>query len=872
MAEQVVVGFAAALLVALADLMVTTLRADDAGREAAAWVLGGLHLVALELPLGVAAGAAAGLALVALRAAPWMAPLRRRISSWWGLWAHDPEGFASGAGLLAGAAIFLFGVRLAAEHFATRYHDPQLAAWAMGVASLGILLAAAIGTAVVAGVLRPVARRAGRAASTGVLLALALAGAVAVVAAVTAQAPSLFRAYDPLRLAWLPLAAAVYVLLAIALRRVLQRLAVRPARLRLAALACATIAASALAWSASTYGHRNVVRGVVERESVAGLRLVRAYMRATDRDGDGHSFAFGGGDCDDGNPNVHPGARDVPGDGIDADCFAGDGTPEVADFGDGAYGALPEGLHRPNLLLVTVDALRADHLGSYGYDRPTSPHMDAFAEDAVRFQYVVAQSSRSIRSVPSMMTGFYPSQIAYGSEYLFPSLRDENVTLAEALRDAGYRTAVTMGTDYFERVDHFFQGFDDVDQIDRYRPPRPTPVTRALRQLDRLEDQSQPWFLWVHLFNVHEEYLWDGKPSKFGDALIDEYDTEISLADAEVGRLLDALEARGLSEDTVVVLTSDHGEAFGEHGSYGHSTTLYEEALRVPLLVRGPGFARRTVPGTVALFDLMPTLLNMADVPVPRPMPARSLVPFLTGAREPNDDRLVVSEVLPDGLYPYDQKAIRRGAMKLIWWVREGTFQLYDLEEDPGETRDLSDAHRAEAEQLLGLLRAWVTQTNRPEQRHHEVVDRNRLDEPPRSMTRRLDARYPGFTLLGFDMPETSFEPGERIAMTFYYRVEAPIDDNLFFMVDIKGPQGYRVPPHFHAHHFPMNGRYRTYDWRTGEILRDPVEMIVPEDIRHPVTLRIDLAVLDGRRRWVPFEDAAGREGNVLDLAEVRIR
>ena len=132
-------------------------------------------------------------------------------------------------------------------------------------------------------------------------------------------------------------------------------------------------------------------------------------------------------------------------------------------------------------------------------------------------------------------------------------------------------------------------------------------------------------------------------------------------------------------------------------------------------------------------------------------------------------------------------------------------------------------------------------------------------------MTSRLDAQYPGlFTLLGYDLPETSFSPGERIAMDFYYRVDARIDKDLFFFVNLEGPPGFPIPPHFHAHHYPIHGRYRTTDWRRGEILRDSVQMVIPREIRHPVDLRVTLTVLDGN---YPLEFRSPRTaGTVIDV------
>jgi arylsulfatase A-like enzyme len=567
---------------------------------------------------------------------------------------------------------------------------------------------------------------------------------------------------------------------------------------------------------------------------------------------------------------VHPGALDEPGDGVDADCFDGDGSLEVADFGSGHYAPRPAVLEQPNILLISVDALRHDHLGCFGYDRPTSPRMDAFCETAVRFERVIAQSSRSIRSIPAVFTGRYPSQVAYGSEYLWPSLLRENHTFAEVLRGRGYQTAVTMGTDYFTRVDGFFQGFEHVNQIPEYRPARARPVDEALQQLDTLVASGRPWLQWVHLFNVHERYLWDRTPSAFGSALVDEYDTEVTLADAEVGRLLDYLDEHSLNDNTIVVLLSDHGEAFSEHGHTGHSQTLYNEEVYATLMIRSPGIAPRSVEGAVALFDVMPTLLNLADIPLPEPVPARSLVgPMTGGALDPT--RLIFAELMPDGLYPFDQKAIFRGDQKLMYWTREGTYQLFDLATDPAEREDLSDERRDEAVELLGLLRAWIAQTHLPANRTEDIVADARLTAEPSNMTARLDAQFPGmFTLLGYDLPETSFTPGERIAVDFYYRVDASIDKDLFFYVNIEGPAGFPIPPHFHAHHYPIHGRYRTRDWRSGEVLRDSVQMVIPQEIRHPAELRITLTVLDGQFP-VEYHTPSGT-GTTVEVGRVTVR
>ena len=843
----------------LADTAAAIFREGPVG-QVSDFAEAAFHLAALWCPIGWLLGAALALAVELWRASPWTRAARARTGTWGRLFARDPGAFAGTLALAGGAGAFFVVLRAAALHFATRYHDPSLASWALALTGMALLAGALAFAAAVRLLLLSATRTLERGVSLGSALLILLGATLGVLAFAAWSARRLFELYQPIEWLWAPSLLVVFALLALVTRRW------RPRRGIALALACA-----ALVTSAVTYGERSRVRGVVERRAVTGQMLIRLYGHLTDRDGDGHSFAFGGKDCDDSRAFVHPGAMDAPGDGIDADCFDGDGvTTRVVELNEGDYGALPDGApQRPNLLLLTIDTLRPDHLGCHGYERRTSPVLDALCEESVDFTDVIAQSSRSIRSIPAMMTGVYPSQVAYGPEYLWPTLMEENATLAESLSDAGYQTSVVMGTDYFERVDGFYQGFDEVTESPAYRPRRDWPVTRGLAQLDRLASTSQPFFLWVHLFNVHEEYLWDDTPSRFGDQPIDEYDTEIALADEQVARVLDALEQHGLTGQTVVVVASDHGEAFGEHNNRGHSRTLYEEEVRAALMIRAPGFEPRRVEQRVALFDVFPTLLNLAGVPAPRPVPSRSLVPMMRGGSS-DDQRVLFAELLPDGLYPFDQKALYRGNEKLIWWTREGTHQLFDLDADPGERDDLADDRPELADELTYLLRAWLAQVGRPDNRTDDVIARNRLPALP-AMDEQLDVVFPGlFRVAGYDIDGRAVQPGDRIKIDLFYEVLGETTRDFFFVLDIKGPEGFRVPPHFHAHHYPVNGRYKTFQWRDGEILRDPVEMVVPRDIRAPVTLELQLTILDDFRP-IPARRSDGTTLTTISLGEVEI-
>jgi hypothetical protein len=258
-------------------------------------------------------------------------------------------------------------------------------------------------------------------------------------------------------------------------------------------------------------------------------------------------------------------------------------------------------------------------------------------------------------------------------------------------------------------------------------------------------------------------------------------------------------------------------------------------------------------------------------VPVPRAMPARSTLSLLDDRISPtHDQRLIFSELLPDGRYPYDQKTIRRWPWKLIWWVREGTYQLYDLARDPLERHDVSDAREAVARELLGLLRAWVATTNLPSNRTSDYVERNRLTRLPAQMTRRLDLQLPGnITLVGFDLPKTTFVRGDHIQLTLYYRMEGPSTDNFAFEISFEGPDA-ALPFDFASSHAPLGGRYPPRRWKAGELFKDPIDIVIPVNMRVPLDR---FMTLRARKNDVPTR-LWGNQGavDVQRLARITIR
>ncbi len=422
------------------------------------------------------------------------------------------------------------------------------------------------------------------------------------------------------------------------------------------------------------------------------LRLARAVL---DFDRDGHSALLGGGDCDDGRAAVNPSAVELPENGVDDDCVGGDLTlemlgPRVALSAHPVTSPVPEGL---NILLLTIDGVRWDHLGIYGYYRNTSPAIDRLAREAMVFERAYAPSNSTAASFPSLLTGRHPSsspwsfdsplQVAEG----WPYLQDEdNVTLPEYLAGAGYTTlAVARGAVVFRLG--LRQGFE------RISASFDEPDVAVREALDWVADRR--FFFWVHYDYPHHPYE-PNELVEFGTAEIDRYDGEISRADAEVTKVLELLRERGLIDRTIIVVTADHGEEFGDHGGRFHATTLHEEQIHVPLLLRIPSVAPARILRPVGLVDVVPTLLECAGVAIPPQLDGLSLLHSY-----PTDVTTAYSELYDGQLR---QRAIVLGRWKLINDVETNQRQLYDLSRDPEERRNLTVAHPAIAAQLMERL------------------------------------------------------------------------------------------------------------------------------------------------------------------------
>ena len=383
-----------------------------------------------------------------------------------------------------------------------------------------------------------------------------------------------------------------------------------------------------------------------------------------------------------------------------------------------------------NVLLLTIDTLRADHLGVYGYRRPTSPHIDAFARRAVVFDQAYTYWPKTRGSFVMMFTGLVPSRNGYSKQH--PLVLDFNTTLAEALHAAGYATVAVVDNPNVAAQYGYDQGFE------RYRETwteaaLDTEVKRSQAITDdgvaflAAAPRDRPFFLWLHWVDPHAPY---SPPPPFDTRFLDaeaergprlasvdgfhsgvrrewavpgrdrlgfyvaQYDGEIASVDARVGRVLAALDAAGLRERTLVVLTSDHGESLGEHDYYfDHGENLFDPGLRIPLLVALPGGVEGGRSASLAsTLDLLPTVLDAVKLKFPPELAGRSLLPLLAGGEGGAAPRL----------YAQNERHLAAAfdaRHKVVATPGAGgpTFALFDREGDPGETRD---AGRAQPEAL----------------------------------------------------------------------------------------------------------------------------------------------------------------------------
>jgi arylsulfatase A-like enzyme len=442
--------------------------------------------------------------------------------------------------------------------------------------------------------------------------------------------------------------------------------------------------------------------------------------------------------------------------------------------------------NRPlNILLVVIDTLRADALGVYGSSWNATPFLDAFAREATLFQNAFAPTPMTAPSHASLFTSTHPASHGIWNEVhldreksVIPKLPPSAITLAEVLNDAGYETAAFADGGWVIPARGFDQGFDRFESETRGVADR---VRSATDWLER-RDSDRPFFLFLHTYEVHAPYL---PPQRYEDAFDAEYDgplrevllearafaasgavenklvdvherffkpilaeldsedlrflralyqAELALVDEHLAQLVEYLRRSGILDETVVVVTSDHGEEFGEHGQFGHGQ-VYDELLRIPLLIRTPGAPAGERAEPVTLVDIMPTLLSHVGVEIPA-----SAVGHAVNLEEGGSpkDRLLVAEML---WRRKRQLAVQLGAMKAVFFYGypggPHPAQVFDSSVDPEEQHSISSS-QVGAEFLKrsqGVLQTWFEEARRHRQEH----DLHRLERSLDDFEERME-------------------------------------------------------------------------------------------------------------------------------------
>ncbi len=404
---------------------------------------------------------------------------------------------------------------------------------------------------------------------------------------------------------------------------------------------------------------------------------------------------------------------------------------------------------RPNLILITLDTTRADHLGVYGYEPATSPELDAFARDAVVYTRAYSTSSWTLPAHASLFTGKFPRshgalydpkgpmaladgiQAPRGARNVRASpLAEGQVTLAQILSKAGYDTGAVVAGPWMKRVfglDRGFAAYDD-EQIHTVSGRLASQVTKAASTW--LEGAKPPFFLFLNYYDPHWPYedpeglarqflppetpVFPPPQNPTVAELNGYYDGEVRYMDRHLGRFFDRLREAGLYDDALILITADHGDLLGEHGQQGHGYYLYEPEIHIPLLIKYPrGEVKPArIDRPVQLTDLLPLLAQRLDLPLPE---------GVQGASPPGDGP-IFAEVYPLGRTRYrgDWRAYLQDGFKFLWNSR-GEHELYHLEKDPGETSNLSEGDPQRVARMIAALDAFFASL--PEAKVAEVPE-----------------------------------------------------------------------------------------------------------------------------------------------------
>lgn len=387
-----------------------------------------------------------------------------------------------------------------------------------------------------------------------------------------------------------------------------------------------------------------------------------------------------------------------------------------------------EKIEEPNVILIIIDTLRANHLSSYGYERETTPNIDKFASESYLFKNVIAAAPWTTPSIGSIFTSQYPSVLGYNDQPIV--LDSKFITLAEIFKENNYITSGVIAHQYISTSFGFDQGFDFYDEENALGHGHISSPSITKKAVSFLKDnQNKKFFLFLHYFDPHYDYIlhenynyfpdYDG-PLFSGESIytlreiahslsgndIDYikalYDSEINITDEHIGKFLDQLKELGLYKDALIIITSDHGEEFCERGDHwiGHTMKLYQELIHVPLMIKFPGNNKKKIINeSVELIDLMPTIIDYVGFTIPD---AYKLDGRKINIRKPEKKKIFSETKRSASL----QSVIWKG-WKLIYDSTNKNKELYNLRKDPFELKNLASKNNKMTKKIETMLLEW---------------------------------------------------------------------------------------------------------------------------------------------------------------------
>ncbi len=591
----------------------------------------------------------------------------------------------------------------------------------------------------------------------------------------------------------------------------------------------------------------SVASNLVRSDGVAGhtVLLLRQLM---DSDADGFSAWLGGGDCNDANKAINPGAFDNPRDGIDQDCDGTDFTPAKPNPAE-RFAHLPKTYEAPrNLVLITIDTLRADRISWYGSPHDTMPKTQKMLVDqGAALMRAYASGVRSQRSIPSMVIGRYPSRLKWGAKGRDAvSVDPDNLSMGELLKQAGFKTHAIIMEKYFAKQSGLTQGWE-FHRANRIQPgvvnwSKSTSAAISkytLKMIKKLNKKEDRWAIWVHYYDPHIRFA----RSRFGHNAKARYDESLAVTDKHLEPLLKGIDR----SNTLVVLASDHGQGLGTHGHHGHGSHLFEEDIHVPLVFAGPGIEPQRLQDVVSNVDIVPTVMNLLNLASAKALwDGRTLVPALFGLEMPA--KPVFAEALPDPHTDDHAWSMRLGDDKIIHDLKRQTRTLYNLKDDPQE-RTGRDPISDQDQQLVRLLNAhratatWINKGDYGGKRKSKPKEK--LRKPDR-IEGDLEVQVGEFFKLKrfalLDPPHA----GARIRLRLNVEVLKEVKGRVNAMVHIDGStkDGSKIFLNRDQAIKPVP------DWKPGESREVMVDFLVPRNAKGGQVAAFIGFFKPGQRKW----------------------